>query len=373
MARIDNLTGVRAVAALWVVLFHLNVAMTPVHGRLGSVVAHGLFGVDLFFVLSGFVLSMVYARRLPERFQWSAYRDFLVRRFAKIYPLHLLTLLTMIGLVFVAARLHIAATSGAENTVWTAICSALMLHSLGLSDLGWNVPSWSVSAEWFAYSVLFVPMVLLLRGVRAVYVAGLPIALLVALGLATPLLGDPWTTLDSRGALRILPEFLCGYLLYRFVQEKPVRHGDAVAALGVALLLLACYLPGGNLWLLVPSVMVLLAGLHAGGPLTDRLFGNRVLVALGDASYSTYLLQTFVLIAAKQVCQRLHVPDTTAMHVTIPVAVLIAAAGVGLLCFRYVEEPLRLAVLRRLGGNRKNPERTPLASGDETQVAATIG
>lgn len=155
MRRIDNLTGVRAVAALWVVLFHLNVSATPVHGRLGKVVEHGMYGVDLFFVLSGFVLSMVYTGRMPERFRWSAYRDFLLRRFAKIYPLHLLTLLAMIGLVAVAARLHFAFSSGAANTPWTAICAALMLNAFGLSDLGWNVPSWSVSAEWFAYSVLF--------------------------------------------------------------------------------------------------------------------------------------------------------------------------------------------------------------------------
>ncbi len=373
MQRIDNLTGVRALAALWVVLFHLNVAATPVHGRLGNVVAHGLFGVDLFFVLSGFVLSMVYTPRLPQRFQWTAYRAFLVRRFAKIYPLHLLTLLAMIGLVLVAARLHIAATSGAENTLWTAICSALMLHSLGVSDLGWNVPSWSVSAEWFAYSLLFMPMVLLLRGIRTVYVAGIAVALLVTLGLSTPLLGDPWTKLDSRGALRILPEFLCGYLLYRLVGLRPVRHGDFVSAAGGGLLLLACYLPGGSLWLLVPAVMVLLAGLHAGGAVTNRLFGNRMLIDLGDASYSIYLLQTFVLIAAKQVCQRLHVPDTAAARVAIPIAVLLAAAGTGLLCFRYLEEPLRQAVLRRLGGGTKNPERRAPGADGDAQIAATVG
>ena len=131
--RIDNLTGVRAVAALWVVLFHLNRLQTPLHGRLGRVVEHGLHGVDLFFVLSGFVLSLVYTGRVPERFSWESYRAFLLRRVAKIYPLHLLTLLLTIAMVRLATHLHYNFSAGAENTTWTALCSVLMVHAWGLT------------------------------------------------------------------------------------------------------------------------------------------------------------------------------------------------------------------------------------------------
>ena len=55
MRRIDNLTGIRAVAAFWVLLFHLNLLETPVSRRLGQEVAHASLGVDVFYVLSGIV------------------------------------------------------------------------------------------------------------------------------------------------------------------------------------------------------------------------------------------------------------------------------------------------------------------------------
>ncbi len=186
---------------------------------------------------------------------------------------------------------------------------------------------------------------------------------------ATPMLGQAWTSLDTRGALRILPEFLCGYLLYRLVRGKKLP-GDALTVLGLLLLLSVCYLPGGSLWLLVPAVMVLLAGLHAGGPVSDRVFGSRPAVLLGDASYSIYLLQNFVLIGVKQAVQRAHLPNTLWSRGSLLVTVVFASAASGLLCFRYVEEPLRVAILRRFG-RRRNPERTPGASGD-TPVSATV-
>ena len=368
----------RAVAALWVVLFHLNLASTPVHGRLGSVVAHGEFGVDLFFILSGFVLSLVYADRLPEKFGWPAYRAFLCRRSAKLYPMHLITLLAMVVLVGAARHLHYNFTAGAENTWWTALCSALMVHALGLTrSLSWNGPSWSVSAEWFAYAVLFMPMVYLLRRVRTAYIAAAAIAVLIVMAMSSRWLGDPWTRLDTRGALRIMPEFLCGYLLWRMLLVRRPQRGDLMAAAGLLLLIVACYAPNGNLWLMPPATMLLLGGLYVGGPLGDRVFGNRLLVALGDASYSIYLMQIFVLIAAKQVLLRIHPADSTTTRFAVTVVVPMAVAACGLFLFRTVEEPLRVTLLRLLDPGRRNPERqppsaTPGLHGD-THVASSIG
>ena len=225
-----------------------------------------------------------------------------------------------------------------------------------------------MSAEWFAYAVLFTPMIFLLRRVRTLFLAMSATVLLAAMALATPLLGKPWTSLDTRGALRILPEFLCGYLLYRFVRGRKLP-GDGLTMLGLLLLLGVCFLRSGSLWLLVPAVMVLLAGLHAGGPVTDRVFGNRFAVLLGEASYSIYLLQNFVLIATKQVVQRMHLSDTAPVRIALVLTVLFVSGASGVLCFRSVEEPLRVWILRRFG-RRRNPERKS-GSSDDTAVSAT--
>src|SRR5690606_25416330 len=99
------LTSLRFLAALWVVMFsawpHLDVDFTPV------AVTKGYLGVEVFFVLSGFILSHVYLEAAGRREGFS-YRGFLWARIARVFPLHLVTLAGMIGLGVVATLAGIA-------------------------------------------------------------------------------------------------------------------------------------------------------------------------------------------------------------------------------------------------------------------------
>ena len=88
------LTGLRAVAAVWVVLFHYRddlLALVPGLAPLDTFMRAGYLGVDLFFPLSGFVLAYTYADRLGS-FSWRASADFVRNRFARVWPVHVLTL-----------------------------------------------------------------------------------------------------------------------------------------------------------------------------------------------------------------------------------------------------------------------------------------
>ena len=378
MRRINNLTGVRAVAAMWVVLFHLNLSELPVAGTLGRVVEHGSFGVDLFFVLSGFVLSLVYVEQLPPRFEWGWYRRFLGRRLAKVSPLHLIMLLTVIAMFEGAAHVHYRFGFNPSNNARSALYSALMIHSFGLTHgLVWNTPSWSVSAEWFAYSVLFAPMVFALRRVRLAILIMAGVLLLVVMALLSAWIGVPWTSLAASGAVRIVPEFYCGFLLFRILRQRKLAHGDLLTATGAILLTATCYLPHASLWLLLPAIMTLLAGLYTGGTVSDRMFGNRLMVILGDASYSIYLVQALVAIACNQAFKHSGLGDTPLIHAGIIFCVSMVTAVFGLLTFRLVEEPLRQALLRIFQGPRSNPEEVkappPPGLAQDTQVSATIG
>jgi peptidoglycan/LPS O-acetylase OafA/YrhL len=176
MDRIDNLTGVRAFAACWVVVHHLQEnAVNRIN--LGPVADSGWLGVDIFFVLSGFVLSKVYAPRMG-RFTLSWYRSFLIRRLAKIYPMHIITFLLMALLLATAHQLHYSFHSVSDNTWWSALCNILMVHAFGFNKIqSWNVYSWSVSAEWFAYAFLLTPVLIFLKGRRPVVLLLLTAAL----------------------------------------------------------------------------------------------------------------------------------------------------------------------------------------------------
>ena len=88
------LTGLRAIAAGWVVLFHYRddlLALVPGLAPLDTFMRAGYLGVDLFFPLSGFVLAYTYADRLGS-FSWVGSRDFIRNRFARVWPVHVLTL-----------------------------------------------------------------------------------------------------------------------------------------------------------------------------------------------------------------------------------------------------------------------------------------
>src|SRR4051794_9498627 len=98
---IPHMTGLRALAASMVLLLHLDEIHGNVLARHFLLVEQGYLGVDIFFVLSGYILSHVYSEMfLPISIR--AYGLFLWRRFARIYPVHLVTLTALF--VMVAAR-----------------------------------------------------------------------------------------------------------------------------------------------------------------------------------------------------------------------------------------------------------------------------
>lgn len=90
---IPALTGIRGIAAIWVVIFHLSQSF---HGNLGfndstPLISTGFLGVDLFFILSGAVMYHVHAKDF-DQYRFSAHLQFLKLRLARIYPLHLFCL-----------------------------------------------------------------------------------------------------------------------------------------------------------------------------------------------------------------------------------------------------------------------------------------
>jgi peptidoglycan/LPS O-acetylase OafA/YrhL len=154
--KLASLTGIRALAAIWVLSFHLlggTLAAFPgLPAPLKNAIGGGYLGVDLFFILSGFVLAYQYLDRF-ERVELGPYSRFLALRLARIYPVHLFTLVLTLVLV-VAARLagfpHHSSPEffGAGSFV----ANVLLVHAWGFcTGLTWNYPSWSVSCEFLAY------------------------------------------------------------------------------------------------------------------------------------------------------------------------------------------------------------------------------
>jgi peptidoglycan/LPS O-acetylase OafA/YrhL len=293
-----SLTSLRFFAAVLIVLYHAtevaDIGRRTGRGPLQTFVhthvlllRHAPLAVDFFFILSGFVLAHVYFQSLADR--EFDYRQFLTRRFARIYPLHAVTALVCLILFAVAQAMKISVADPRMFSAWSAAANLLMVHAWGVLDhLSLNGPSWAVSAEWAAYLAFPLLAWAVLKnpfGSLATFASTVLLFLGVYWCDTKPLLTE--RTFDF-GTLRIAAEFPMGLALYRVFRERPtwVSHPALVWAL-VAMVLAAMQLQ------VEPCVVVLIFTLLIYScAVTERACGIRGLthpwfVYGGTISYST--------------------------------------------------------------------------------------
>lgn len=298
---IPALTSLRFPAALLVMLFHYSLYLHLRPLPVWPVVERGYVAVDFFFILSGFILAHVYGRQMVERRSASA-AQFVRRRFARIYPLHLMLLLCFTLLFWVAADTGLSLDGLVDGSVRDFVLHLALLQATGLSnDYFFNYPSWSISAEWFAYLTFpFLAWLLLRPKVSPLPVLGGAVLLYLLFWEASPhVFGKRLTILAFEGGIfRILPEFLLGIALYRLGCTVEVRPRWRRPLFYGALLLTLALFRVSRLELLLPLAFGLLifatAELARGNIRT--LLDHPRLVYLGEVSYSVYLVHILVFI-----------------------------------------------------------------------------
>lgn len=285
------LTSLRFFAAMWVVLFHYWPNLT--HAAMPPLVAKGYLGVELFFTLSGFILCHVYLGPVAEgRF---SYLGFLWARLARVYPLHIATLAGVGAMALAAGALGMAV----DPTIlsWSSLpANLLLMQAWGLASApGWNHPSWSISAEWFAYLTFpaFAGLTLALRTRPRLAIAA-AVAFLFALYAAFQALTGASLTLATIrwGALRIVPCFAFGCALYLGWRDGLVRGPKAALAGayifgGAGLVFAQLGAPDAAIVACLGGLILFLASLCSLGK-NDG--GGRIFVYLGEISYSIYMI-----------------------------------------------------------------------------------
>ncbi len=347
-----QLQVLRGLAALLVVLFHAQSvcpglvgspsASAAVMGRFGS------YGVDLFFVLSGFII------RYAEPVGGYEPRTFLFRRICRVLPVYWLLTLVALCLGFVFSH-----TSGTPEPDLLLVARSLGFVSFANGTQPLLYVGWSLEFEVFFYLATFAFLFLSRSPWRAVTVT---FSLLTALGSAL--------VLGRVEALRELREFFLDPLLLEFAlgvflgHAARTREVDVLAAsslvLGFVTTLVARWDGHGG--------RVIVAGLPAALLLWTALVcerrgllrAPRVLVELGDASYSTYLLQVFTLSAFGKL--GLSLWGTASSDVLVMFATF-ATVGAGVAFHRFVEAPLvRLSL--RAGARLRSTSLLDVAASD---------
>ncbi len=305
------LTSMRGVAALGVVLFHSLAILPQVAQQVpASLGMRGYLWVDFFFVLSGFVLAHSNGKRFEGSLTPAAYRSFMVARFARIYPAYIVVLLLFVVLEFLARDAAVARFGEEVREIFFAgayapealVSNILMLQSVGVHDqLTWNMPGWSLSAEWLVY--LLVPLIFYLFygcGYRACLVL---VALSIGglFGLQYSLDRDDLDITYDFGAVRCLLEVVLGYALYRLrpagVLTRPLQ-GDLAGLLVLFAIPLGMYLGVPDVGIVcLFALVILVLSLNEGR--VQQFFSARPLLFLGTISYSIYLVQWLLFRAVK--------------------------------------------------------------------------
>ncbi|MBL8531813.1 MAG: acyltransferase [Hyphomonadaceae bacterium] len=371
---IKPLTSLRFLAALWVLLYHFKDHLGLDLGRWG-LIAEGYLGVDLFFTLSGFILAHVYLTSLEDgRF---GYGGFLKNRIARVYPMHLAALGAMVVL-FVGASVAGAGVGAADSFKWSDLPAHLfMVHAWGTTAaVGWNFPSWSISAEWAAYLLfpLIAGFVLKARNSAALAAGALVLCLgayaaLDNLHHLLPWVGRDFSQMTAQiGALRILPSFLMGVALYAFGRAHaapkawawPIVIASAAWIVGVT----SAGVWSGLVWFGFAGLLYGLGETARHG--VDAPMSGRVFVFLGAASYALYMIHLPVDIVWFHALERLGVTEASGqlLRVGAVIGVFVACGAASIIAYLGIEEPARNWIRRlKLPSRAKRAPASAAATG----------
>ncbi|MEZ0364546.1 acyltransferase family protein [Mycobacterium sp. pUA109] len=385
---IKALTGLRIVAAVWVVLFHfrplLAEAVPNFSSALAPVLNCGAQGVDLFFILSGFVLTWNYLDRMGP--SWST-RDtvhFLWLRLARVWPVYLVTL--HLAAAWVIFTLHVGHVHPEDMSQFTAISYVrqLLLVQLWFEPFfdgsSWDGPAWSISAEWLAYLLFGVLVLVIFRMTHVTrarsllvlaFASALPPVLLL---LATGQFYTPWSWLP-----RIVTQFVAGALACAAVRRlRPTdraRRGVGylsfalVAGLVGALYVLDAH-PVDTVSdssglvdvLFLPVVVTLAIGVGS----LPRLLSTRLMVYGGQISFGLYMVHELVHTAWNWAVKQFELTLQDSAGPWILLGVLAIAVLGAIVLFHGVEEPARRWMRRMIGaGPEPAPHVDPLADAGE--------
>jgi len=359
--------GVRGLAALIVALYHLDAGT-----RSFSLIRHGYIFVDLFFVLSGFVICASYSTRMESV---EAFKSFVIRRFGRLFPLlafstffyivafNAIVLLKNLAIShgFGAALSNPAALEYLVPNGLEIVSTLTFTHSLGLFDrLILNTPTWSISAEFYAY-LLFAAACLFLKGKSRLvaFAAFILIAFTVIAWASISIYGcldkgDCNTQTFDFGFPRCVLSFFLGALTYKL--KKVVKPGPELFQLPALALLVAYFWQVENipaLSFLPPCIFAVFVFSISSdrGPMT-WLFNRKFSQVLGQRSYSIYLMHLPLVLFFDLLAKRANGMLSGTVVVASYVAALFILSG---WTFRYIEDPWRLAFNRisdNMGRNR---------------------
>lgn len=349
-----RLESLRGLAAIMVVLYH-----SPFRFAESSApfVTNSYLFVDLFFVLSGFVMAHAYGDKIRGGM---GFGEYVALRLGRLYPLHLFTLMLWVPYILVKQYLYENGFGGTsqldENNLATFVTNLLLIHGLGVNDsLSWNQPSWSISTEFFAYIAFFLTAITIDRGRRL----WLPLALSAVFYSVIFLVIRP-SELDITydfGLIRCLAAFYLGVFVYRLRRAGTPDDLSPATLTVLELAAFATMIVSDDGYLMILAVMAAFAFTvfifaAKGGGLVSRLLDLDLIRKIGIWSFSIYMIHRLLQFGVSNVFEFVLGIDPKApagwTSVALNSAMLILIICLSRFSYEWVEKPSRDWVKSRL-------------------------
>lgn len=355
---IPSLVGIRGALSAIVVAVHLApfaVGLVPAPAPVWNAVWHGGYvALDVFFVLSGYVVTTGYGRRFARWPGRATYGRFLLARLSRFYPVHLAVLAALAAAAVVGPALGLT-VHHTGNLGSDLLRNLLLLQGWGgARGLTWNGPAWSLSAELLCYLAfpLLAPACAAVRRPAAL-VACFTAACAVPLVAYTFLGFDDAAITYQAGIFRAIGGFVAGAALCRLGQSGsrlPALAGRCTGVIVAATLLAVAVLSatGRPALLAFPLAALLVPALAQQRGRIDRVLSTRPLLWSGEVSVALYLTHVPWILAASTVITPARFPGAwgwLGIALYVAGALLIAAATYAL-----VEKPGQV-LMRRIGGH----------------------
>ena len=352
--KIDALESLRGIAALLVVLYHVPAWNPMIHNI--SIIRSGFMMVDLFFVLSGFVIYTAYANRINTFYELAKFQ-FL--RFGRLYPVHLLFLILFLGIEVLKYVLQhhfgIASLSKQpfeQNNLAAFVRDVFMIKAFWPNEqaITFNSPAWSISAEFYTY---------LIFGLIVLNFSTFKNYIFAALGLSAAMILLVYQPEHYDFMLRCIAGFFIGCMLALGISKVKDSVILSPYWIPVCFLLIGAFMVFGHdakalKVMIYPLTCLLISSiLLSRDHFWKHFLSHPALVWLGTISFSLYMSHGLVLWFYQQtirvlfrrpevIVEGLSIPQfELALAITLTIGFLAVCLLVAHITYKLIESPFR--------------------------------
>lgn len=366
--KILELESLRGLAALLVVFYHLP-KWHPILNI--NLIQNGYLMVELFFVISGFVIYKAYSEKL---YTITELIKFQFLRMGRLYPVHLLFLLLFllieIGKYIAVSKFgmgDIRAVPFRENSLNALVEQVFLLQAIlpNGNAITYNPPAWSISVEFYTYLV-FGSVILLSKKYKVQVISILCLFSMILLSMRS--------TFGTDYLLRCFAGFFLGCLISHFIKTIRFEFPKYSSLLVLFLLMAFLQLKTTNnldplIFFITAALVISLVSSPAGW--LNKLILNKVFVWLGEISYSVYMSHAFIIWLISNILKRLigrqEIQGADGIWV-VPLSYLETAVAIFFVCsvvlftsqivYTYLEKPLREHARQLINKpvNKENPK-----------------